>query len=296
MKTPFTPHLWPGDARTVENWVRAQVALAAQHGIRGLDRLRVSAQVQGDDLTDLTIDASRVRLSVQPSLDNESVSSPDDTAAEEVPPRTPVRTGMAHHARLTTKGMKVNGYPVTVDGHARSVPITWITLDAATQPEHPETAYLLGGGEHLAGMTAHVSLSMQTSHLGPLATTIIRPAMAESGVHVRRITVDVLTPGAEQVQVTATVAARWKMIGVRLRAFVGLTVTPDGVVTVQSVRISSRNILAALALRVARGELRKVEGKVVDLNDSAASAQAGVRMHDLRVTASDDLTVSLRIA
>src|SRR5690606_31892932 len=67
----WAPASWPGDATTVEHWIRTELLGAAGAPdadgvtIAGLDGIRVSVDLDGTDITRLLVDATDVGLTVQ---------------------------------------------------------------------------------------------------------------------------------------------------------------------------------------------------------------------------------------
>jgi len=74
-----------------------------------------------------------------------------------------------------------------------------------------------------------------------------------------------------------------------------IDIHPDGIVTVRDLRLSSGNPFVSIAVRAARRSLRAEIGRTYDLNDSVGAGAHSPRLHDVRVTVGDDITVAARL-
>ncbi|MGO1508042.1 MAG: hypothetical protein ACTHW5_08365, partial [Microbacterium sp.] len=59
---------WPGDSATVERWVRSTLLRAAQDSdeidLKGLEGVKVTASLSGNDLDHLTLNATGTKLTL----------------------------------------------------------------------------------------------------------------------------------------------------------------------------------------------------------------------------------------
>lgn len=331
---------WPGDSATVTRWVRASLRpVESDLEIRGLDDVRVSAEVRGHDLDNLTIDASGVKLRLRAPKRTDSSSAtatapppapagapPLDSPASEVPlPEIPTpevvsrTTGIARTLRLRASPVRVQGIPVTVEAQLHDAPIEWQTYAEPVTAGRPESRYGIdiAGDGYGDGTKGSFRASMRSGDLTRLLTAVLRPTLKAGGVRLRRITATVVpdsgatgTSGAEDaVPENATVAdgptdgirievkagIRWRLIGASARGVARIGVHPDGVITVRDLQVGSFNPFVALALRAARKTIRAQIGRTYDLNEMAGADGSGPRVHDVRVTAGDDLTLAARL-
>lgn len=291
-------HPWPGDSATVARWVRASLRPdESELEIRGLDEVRIAAEVSGDDLDSLTIDASGVKLRVRAA---KSARTADDTVrAYPTPPAAPEiarrSTGTARTFRLLARPVRIEGIPITIDAQIHDAPIEWRVYAQPVESGRPESRYgieLVGDGD---GMRGSLVGSMRADDLSLLLSAVLRPAMRAGGIRLRRLTVSVAQDGPEGIRIEGSAGIRWKVIGASARGMVRLTVTSDGVVTVRDLRVGSGNPIVALAIRAARKPIREQIGRAYDLNESLAADGAAPRLHDVRVTAGDELAISARL-
>lgn len=310
----WAPSSWPGDAATVERWLRAEMlaelADSPDARIEGLDGIRTTVELDGADVSRLLIDATRVRLELR-SADakssesvgagsagaesagaesvGESVGEPAgaESAEPEIVARTP---GILRFARLTANPVTVHGHDLHVDATMQDLPFDWVEYATPTTPDRPATAFGVEDAAEHGSPTGTFALRMRAADIGPLITDAMRPLLSEAGIRLRRVEVAV-TSDQQELIAGGLASVRWKLFSATVRAAAILHVDPDAIVTVRKLQLSSRNPVVAIALRVVRGELRAIEGTATDLNGGSER----LRIHDLRVTAAHDVAVTARI-
>lgn len=282
---------WPEDADAVIRRIRDELAASADV-FDGLDDVRVAADLRGDDLEHLTIDASgaALRLRPQPSATAATGGVTESSPTSEIRSR---RSGIARRVRLIAAPVRIDEIPLTIDVELLDVPIDWLEYAEPTDSARPETALgaeLRDSGE---GMRGTLSASIRSSDVGPLLERVTRAALAAEGLVIRSVRVDLDQDGADGIRLSARVRARWRLLSASARAKVRLRISPDAVVTVHELDVGSRNPLVAFALRAARKTIRAQIGRTFDLNDG--SSAAAVRLHQTRVTVGRDVSVSARL-
>ena len=282
---------WPEDADAVIRRIRDELAASADV-FDGLDDVRVAADLRGDDLEHLTIDASgaALRLRPQPSATATTGGVAESSPTSEIRSR---RSGIARRVRLIAAPVRIDEIPLTIDVELLDAPIEWLEYAEPTDSARPETALgaeLRDDGE---GMRGALSASIRSSDVGPLLERVTRAALAAEGLVIRSVRVDLDQDGADGIRLSARVRARWRLLSASARAKVRLRISPDAVVTVHELEVGSRNPIVALALRAARKAIRAQVGRTLDLNDSRSGS--AVRLHGLRVTVGRDLNVEARL-
>lgn len=298
--------------------------------LSGLDHIRIHTDVTGADITSLRVDASDVTLRVQlsenaaddtsaasgaPDAPSEQPEQPDADVVESIP-------GMLHQARILADPLIIERIPLHLDATMSDLPISWDTYAHELHPGDPTSRFMIRPREEGASSRGTLEARMRTADIGRLIRVLADPPLAAGGVRLRRLSItvdqassipaeastdsgtdtdtrretDTDAPNAptpdDILAVTAITTARWKAFGVRLRADATVAVERAGFVTMTSFRLSSRNLLVALALRAFRSQLEELEGIRHDLN---AGREGGPRLHDLRVRTGADLTVSARL-
>lgn len=282
---------WPGDGDTVIRWIRAGLQPTDAELVRGLERVRISADVSGATLELLSIDASGVELGLLPVNDAASGS----TAAPGAPEVVQRRPGAIRTVRLIADPVRIEGIAVSIDAQIQDIPVEWLVYAGPSIPDQPETIHGIDLADDGAGMRGAFTISLRSEDLSPLITSLVRPLLAGNGIHLSRLKAKVTQDGADGIRLDAAAGVRWRLLGASARGTAHVHVSPDGIITLRDLKVGSRNPLVMLALRAVRQSVREQIGKSVDLNEDITSA-GGPRLTDLRVVAGDDLTVSARLA
>ncbi len=287
---------WPGDAEAVIRWVRASLRPDDAELVRGLDDLRITADVSGTDLENLSVDASGVELTFAPAAAAAAASAPAASipANGEEPPVMHRSTGVLRTVRVTADPVRIERVPVTVDLQLYDTPVEWLVYERAVVPDRPETVHGLDLAENGAGMRGAFTASLRAADLTPLLTAVARPMLDAGGVRLRRLRIEVLQDGADGIRIEGRAGIRWRMLGASATGSARVGVSSTGVVTLRDLSLGSRNPLVAIALRAARRPVREQIGKSFDLNDEFASGD-GPRLSDVRVVAAKRLTISARL-
>lgn len=292
----WTPAAWPGDAATVERWLReelrANVVSGSELQLDGVDDIRITAQLDGTDLEHLLIDATGVNLTVQ-MQDDAQLAAADalPAAVPEIISRTP---GMLRTGRLIADPVMVQGFPVHVDATVSDAPVDWAEYADDREQGRPASRFGIEESPGPATSSGSFSVRIQAADIAPLLVAIARPMLATAGVRLRRLECTITVGQRQVVTVHALASARWKIFGVSARATASVQISPDAVVTVKRVRLSSSNPLVAIALFAVRSQVRASEGQRFDLN--AEAGPVSPRVHDLRVTAGDDVAIAGRFS
>lgn len=315
---------WPRDAPTVQRWLHATLSAGDGFRMEGADRIRITVDLEGDDIETLDLVATGVNL--RPVLTD--TARPDGAADNSPPPTSAVvdrRAGVLHRARLVALPVRVHRIPIRIDAGLEGLPIEWLVYDHPRDARRPETAFTISSSGDARGTTGFLTASMRTDDVGRLLLTMIRPVVAESGLHLRRLTFSLVpanaeqTPGLEQsagsrrsatseqsvgrgystdperFRLIVRATASWKLLRATVRIEARIRVEPSAVVAVEFFRIRSRNLLIAALLRIARSDIRGYEGKRYDLNDELATDGTMPRVRDLRVTAGKEVSISARL-
>ncbi|WP_440719948.1 hypothetical protein [Microbacterium sp. 22242] len=284
---------WPGDASTVERWLRAMLSAGDGFRMDGSDRIRIDVALDGDDIETLDLIATRVNL--RPELVDESSSPGDGAARPSKPAEIERRPAVLRHGRLSADPVRVHRIPIRIDATLDRLPIAWVRYERPLDPHRPETAFTIDASDPARDTVGSLSATMRTSDVGPLLLTMMRPAVAAQGLRLHRLDIAASQDAEGRILIDLRGSARWKLLAARVRAGITVRVAPDAVVTVERLHVSSRNILVAVLLRFARAELRDAEGRSYDLNGDLAKDAALPRLRDVRVTAGEEISVSARL-
>lgn len=292
---------WPGDTATVIKWVRdalRQMSTDGDVAISGLHRVKVTADLVDTDLNHLTLDATGVKLRFDASdAAAPAPGSPDGPEPEPEMPEPALReTGVLKEFRFTARPMRIQRTPLTLDLRMHDIPIVWLTFTEPPDAGVPESLNVVMPDEDLESVRGTFHSSILTNDVAPLITSVARPLLKESGVHLGRMRVDISEDGTDSIRVAAAAGLRWKLLMASARAEAHIRYTPDAVITVQDLTVGSRNLLVKFALRFARRHVRELIGKSVDLNAHLAESGTSIRIHDLRVAAGHQLRLSARFS
>lgn len=275
---------WPESADAVVAWIRTQLTADAEFS--GVEGIRISAELDGDDLVRVAIDASDAELSPLPSAQ----ASVPVRAEREVRTR---RTGTARLIRVIASPVLVSGVPLTIDAEARDVPIDWVEYVEPADAASADSAYDIRLRDEGRGMSGSLTFAMRTGDVEPLIERTVRTALETGDARIRRLRVTVQQDGIDGVRLTGSAAIRYKLLFTSARGEARVRISEDGVVTVEDLQASSRNPLVALALRVARRSIRAQIGRQFDLAESLGTS--GPRLHGVRVRVDRDLRVDARL-
>lgn len=285
---------WPGDADALVRWVRAGIRSMAADGqelrVRGLDRVDIDAEVDGVDVRRLAIDATGAKVAFQVNVDD---AAPDAVAAEIAP--IAEEPGILRDFRLRAQPMHVEGRELRIDLQAHDVPIAWNTYPCPVHRSMPESVHMLEP-QSGAGGRGSLDASMRTQDIGPLITAVLRPVLAEGGIRLGRVSIDVARLGPDRIHVRGSARARWKVVPVSARAELVVTTAPDGVITIDDLSVGSGNPIVKIALLFARGHIASARGTSIDLTAMLADNGSTGRIHDLSITTGERFGISGRLS
>lgn len=288
----WTPAVWPGDAATVERWLRLQLCSADDEvQITGLDDIRTTVELDGTDISHLLIDATHVALAVRPGA-GPAPAPASDEAERDILSREP---GMLRFARLAAGPVVVQGHEIHLDATLQNLPVDWVQYATPLTPERPETVFGIDESRRPSHPSGTFSARMRSDEIGPLIAAMARPLLASAKVRLRRLEVTLAESRNQTITLRALASVRWKIFGAAVRATAVVRITPDAVVTVKRLRVRSRNPAIAIGLRMVRDELRAVEGQSHDLNAELGPGSS-VRIRDVRVSVGYDTEISARIS
>ncbi|GAB3596286.1 hypothetical protein [Microbacterium tumbae] len=276
---------WPADADDVVRWARAMLQSSdPEVSVTGLDRVRVRAELDGSDLTSFLWDATDVSLELQAG---DGAGHPASSLPRPEPTVVRRRPGKARSVRFTAQPLRLQEVAISFDAQLTHLPIAWLVHEAPTDPDVPESVH---GLEADGDGSGRLELWMRADDVGTLAAALMRPALAASGVSLSRLILRVAQDGEDGIRISGRAGVRWKLLRASARGEARLGVSPDGVVAVRDLRISSVNPLIAVGLRIARKAIRTAIGRSHDLNGELPGD--GSRLHDVRVTVREELRIS----
>lgn len=261
--------------------------------VEGLDRATISAAMRDPDVTSLVVDLTDVSMRFEDHPVAPTDPDRDDTAdatPDEPPPV--LRTRAAHLVRGTIRAHPIllQGVPVSIDATAENVSFEWAELEGGF------LGIRIGGGKRRMGGRRRrplVRLRAGTD-VGIVARTVAGLARAEArneGIQIDREHLKLKSLGHRRLRIEASarVRKRWFRGTYTLRTT--LTINRHNVARLSRTRITSRNPLTHLGLRVLRSRINKEIQQPVKLDEIMAHWS----IQDIRIRAGRRLEVDVRL-
>ncbi|WP_166846611.1 hypothetical protein [Isoptericola sp. BMS4] len=274
---PLGPAPRPTTGDDLADRLRDLAARAAGPGVTGLDRARVRADLDGDDVASLELDLTGVAVGASPKATDVT------WAPASVTERTP---GTVRRVRLDAHPLTAVDLPVDVTAEAQGLRFAWVTgSDGQIGAElvEPDDAHPVTGHARVAASRAGL---VATLH-GMLAV-----ALQPQGITLSALDVDLESHGPRAAGLRVHAKIRKGILSASATATASAAVDARMVLTLGDVRITSGNPIVAAMLAVVRG---KVEAAAHEKIDLAAALPPGVRLVDVRLDVGEDLMVSARL-
>ncbi|WP_114560923.1 hypothetical protein [Desertihabitans aurantiacus] len=226
-------------------------------------------------------------LSGEPDVGDGPLRAPDLPPHPEPPTAPPGarRTpASVRRAVLQARPVHVRGVPVEIEADASDLPFSWVEGDGRCGVEVAEPA----PGWRLRG-TARASVP--TQELVAAVRAAAEEELGRQGVRLTRFELELSGSGRRALRARVRAAVRKGILSGSVTASGTASVDDDLVLHLHDVRLTSRNLLLAVALLVLRGRIRAAVGRPVPL---AEHLPPWVHVTDLQVGAGSTLTLSLR--
>jgi hypothetical protein len=260
--------------------------------VEGLEKVRISAELDGTNLDSLTWDATNVTLRFTQGTAAPHTQVPASAPRPEV---VHSRSGIARSLRFTARPLRIQRTKVAFDAQLFDVPIAWVVYDTPSVPGIPASIRGVEPGSEATGVRGTLDMSLRTADLAPLMRSLLEPALRGTGFHLGRLDLDVEQDGIDGIHARGRARIRWKLISASVKGDARLHISDDGVITVNELRVSSRNPLIAIGLRIARSHVRAQVGRSFDLNQEFSLSAPAPRLHHVRVSAGQELRISARL-
>ena len=284
---------WPASGTTLKSGFARLIAAAAARGVTlrhgGAPGIRVnsSAFTGRSHVESITVDYTGAAINFDALTAARHSEAPFPSAArDEVAART---DGIIDEVRLRAEPITVNGVEVRVDAHAVSLPVDWIVV--RHEGELYGTAAVRRDPASRAAGSFRVSLSQEG--LAQLIADSVRAALkngAKWTASLKALKIKV-TPSGEGRQVV-TLGAKGKIFFVPLSGRLGLdlSISPDGILTINRATAASKSLLSKLILLPLRAQLRGLAGRSYPLVAGAlAAGNVSVDAADGRLTVSGSI-------
>jgi hypothetical protein len=242
----------------------------------------LTATVDGVDVATLDVEATGVRIDGL-LADDAGVSSLVPTRDAEVVGSEP---GVLRLLTVRAHPMHVEGVPVDVGITLEDLRIRWVDVADGTvgiDVVDPDDAHPVRG---------HLRLEAPQAELVEAVRGIAERMAAEQGVEVRELDVRLTSEGPRTVRAEVDARIKKGFLGAPASASATLRVDDALRVHVEDLRVTSSNVLVAGLLAAVRG---RIEERVREPIDLAASLPAGIRVTDVRLEAGERIGVEARL-
>lgn len=238
--------------------------------VAGADAVRIEAEVEGADVSELRVDLTGVAIEQFPPPGDGDPGTgaggfgadPDDPGADDGP--APV-AGVIRSASVLARPLRILGAPITMEAHGRDVPIEWWERTEGT------TDLTVGSD---TGRTVHgrAEVSFPRAELDGIVRRGIEAALTHFNATVSELALNLNGGGPDiAVELSATVVARVGGVSAKFRAEARARVVHGRRVRLEAAELHSRNLLAAPLIAVVRKKIDSAVGREFDLAQLLAS-------------------------
>lgn len=264
-------------------------AVATQQGVggvlaAGLDDVLAGTTVQldGEDVTLAAVDATGVVIP-------ESAFTSDPRQAEQIPlaPVVASTPGTLRRGTFQAHPVTVAGVRVDVDAEVTDLPLRWIEASdgsVGVEPLPPTKEQ---------PVTGHLRISAPREALIDAVRRIATTVLAEQGVTLSRLDVELESVGPREVRLRADAKLRKGFLSASAQASGSASVDANLVLRFTDVSLGSANPIVAGLLAMARGRVQEATREPIDL---AEQLPPGVRVADVQLDAGTEITLSARLA
>lgn len=274
---PLGPAPRPTTGADLAACLRDLASRAAGPGVAGLDRARVTAELDGPDVASLELDLTGVALGASQQRPDLSWSPTSVTSRE---------PGTVRRLRLDAHPLTAVDLPVDVTAEAAGLRFAWVEGSdgqAGFEPVEPDDAHPVVGHARVA-----------VSRAGLVATVhgLLAVSLQSQGIQVTDLDVQLDSRGPRAAGVRIEAKIRKGFLSAAVTATASASVDDTMVLTVGDVQISSGNPLVAAMLGAVRGRLEAAAHRTIDL---AAALPPGVRLVDVRLDVGEELVLTAQL-
>jgi len=256
--------------------VLARMGVESGGMMTGLEAATVQSTLDGADIVTLALDLTGVRVTNTGTPS--STSTLDDFGA--VVER---EEGVIREFRVRANPLVVQGVDVVLDGSVDDLKFVWAVDD--------QSRLGIGESEKELGRL-RIQLHAETSQdaLVAAATELLQEQVAEAGVTVSDLDVELASTGQRSATVVATAKIRKGILGASANFEAKATIDDAMVLHVTEPQLSSRNPLVAALLLVTRERINAAVATPIDLN---ASLPASLHLRDVTFDFGERIRVDL---
>ncbi|MEV7527026.1 hypothetical protein [Agrococcus sediminis] len=267
----------PTDGAQLAKRIRTLVIAAEPAGIACTSG--IEAELDGADVVRLHLDLTGFVLAGEHDRDRVRLEPQGATVARE--------PAVLRELRVHADPMRVSGAEVTLEASLADVPFAWIETD------NRELAVELGRPSAARPLHGQARVSVPKEQLGRAVLGLAESALAERGISVSRLDIDVEATGPRDLRLTLDGKVRKGLLGASVRGSASASIDDRMGVTLTDIHVDSGNPLVAAMMSAARGRIERFEGRRIDL---ASELPEGIRVDDVQVTVTDAVTIEARLA
>ncbi|MCH1881492.1 hypothetical protein [Agrococcus sp. ARC_14] len=266
----------PTSGSQLEKRIRTLVVAAEPAGIACTSM--IDAELDGPDVQHLHLDLTDFTLAGEHDRDRARLE----------PQGAPVSAedAVLRELRVKADPMFISGAAVRLDAQLMDVPFRWIETDnreLAVELSPPDDEHPLHG---------HARVAVPKEQLGKAVLGLAESALLDRGITVSRFDLDVEQAGPKQLRVAFDAKVRKGLLGAHVTGSADASIDDTMGVTLSGIRVESGNPLLSAMLGAIRGKIARFEGRRIDL---ASELPPGIRVADVQVEVTDEVTIEARL-
>lgn len=246
------------------------------------EQVRVQVVPAGTDLGDVRVDLTGMRLE-----EHHRSLRLDGADLTDVPPVASAEPVTVHHLEVLAQPIHVEGIPVTAHVEVEDIP-------AGVAYDGRENLWaLMDPGAATAQSRGHGQVSVPIKEAVERAKDLVAAELANSGLTLTSLQVEVKTPSARRLHLDVTARVRKGLLSASAQIRLEAEVDSGMVARIGEIQARSGNPLVSLVLVVVRKKLARYTDTTIDLN---AQMPPGLRLVDLSMDAGKEFTAHVRFA
>lgn len=266
----------PTDGARLAERIRDVLAAAGATGMAGD---AVEAELDGADVVRLAVDLTGAAF-VKPRG-----GAPDRLELQGVPVSS--EPGVLGELVVHAEPILIGDAPVSFHVRLLDVGLRWVETDAG------ELGIDLDEPSDDRPVRGHAIVSVPKHRLSAMALTLADAFLADAGVAVSHLELDVEGDGRQGLRLVLNGKMRKGLLSASVRGSATATIDDLLGLTLSGIHLESGNPLVAAMLVAARGRIQVYEGHRFDLREVLPP---GFRLDDVRLEVTDSVTLEARLA
>lgn len=241
--------------------------------VRGAERLRVQARLDGASIVALTVDASGIASDAVPEA-----AAPEEAIGQETALVTHREAAILREGSFVAAPLLYEGVPIDVEVRAVDVPFEWLTLTdgyiaLGARPTAPH------GKRRSTRLRLRIGINSDDI-LGAITRVVRTDLAGTDGILLDREELTLRQLGPRHIRISMSARLHWKFLRPTFRGRTDLHIDNHFIARLRRTRVTSSNVLLAVVLRILRGRIARSLNETVNLNDSVSPlALKTLRIH-----------------